>query len=363
MANDYYSLANALGQNYLQNSIFPTIGDSISGAQFYDNNQSPYTNLAINIAKGLFGGALTGYGQAQANNFRNDALVALPALASGRSYTNDSLGESDLALLKNTASALVAQRAQDRQDLLDKINLEAVGAGLKKKFEVIGENQGYGAEGALENPNSGPYKVSQDKLKNDLEQKKFITDLEDKTQKRITQEDPSAVAAGQMFPAFETLQKLIDAPQSPATDLAVKASIARILDPVGAVGKDSTDLAAKAQPLWDQAIGNWGALVGKDGQFTPDGIKSVTRALSSRVEPIAAQYDSLVKNQSEVLKSRGGSPTVLTPIPYKPYVETAPPPPVDITPQAYRDQLAASGKSPDEARALLLQKFPSLGGK
>lgn len=361
---DSSALALALAQlskGYADTNMYSKFGAAFNSAPDYVNPyQSPWASFGVNFVKGLLGGGLDAYGAVKNREFAMNSAKLLPQLVSGGDATvPEGMSDTDIGLVRGMADSVLGQRALDREDAVQKI----LDARLMSRAEEQGKLEGVMAAAgdgakAEEIPDTPQYKAKQDKIKNDLEKNKFIIDLEKDTQELITNKDPSAVAAGQMFPAFKALQELIPVERGPQADLTFKASIARILDPVGAVGKDSTDLAQKAQPLWDQFLGNYGGLLGSDGYFTPESRAKVVESLSSRVAPIAEQYQKLVDNQMEVLESRGGSRKTLNPIPYTPYTKQSDSP-GGLDPAAIAAEYAAlkATKGDAGARAAILTKY------
>jgi hypothetical protein len=156
---------NAYQEDALSNNFFAQAAPIVSGFKFNKQNWSPGQDFGISLAQSFLGGLMGNYGRSQVSDQVKKVARVLPSL-----YDNplgvqapEGLDSSAWNRLQSTAAVKKAQQEASIQNTMQELGMTALGAGLKKKAEIIGENSAYGFEGA-DNPNSPSYKSNKDKL-------------------------------------------------------------------------------------------------------------------------------------------------------------------------------------------------------
>jgi len=348
-----------LSTGYRQSSIYPTLGSAISSAPVeYSQYASPWQNFAVALSKSFLGSGLSSFGEARAKQFDTNATNALRELASGREYTGGGLADDDLEQIRAAADLFKLERAQERAALAEKLGLEVTAEGAKELarqragitvFDELSKRAGQGGEIGKVDPNSAlavtpigqkivdiqnkeeDQALARSKDEFDREQRIAQENRQNEKDKAdairnaveaVTIKDPNGQAFGNMGPAFTTMMERVGE-TSAASDGIFKVSMARIIDPVGAIGKDAAALAEQAIPLYEQYFGSLKKYVGQDGTIDPKGKIEILRNVAGRVKPIGEGYNMAMEREASLLKDRGIDPeSVFKYVPkYQPFDE------------------------------------------
>lgn len=341
-----------VGQQHAASNTLPSVGDSILGVKLQaPYGTSPWESLGVSVLQGLLGGGLKGYGAGQEQAFQQELTKQL---ISGQPLTaNDILDSSSVDATNNYLALLGMQKQQAMQAKLADIGLKGLEAQVVKRNELTGELAGAQdfmklgsasdsgtASDITRKPGDNPLadikpgsplaltdfgaKVIDQNMKASDQKHQFSKDnvsIIQNALNAIQKDDPYGQAYVQMGPAFKSLIELAPAAPSKSADVTFFATLGRILDPVGAIGRGAEENAQNAITMYQKAFGDLGDVLGQGGgMLTPKARLDIIKNISTRVSPLGEGYNAAIERQKGLLGAQGIDITPLNSIPkYQPF--------------------------------------------
>lgn len=319
---------------------------------------SPTERGVSSLIQGFLGGFGSGAGQQRALNQTQTVMGMLPQLSANPMGVQAPEGVNPLAFQALQQTAAVNKQARDaaQAQAIQQSLLETSLAGLKKKSEVIGEQEGWLSAFAEEekfrkalaekqqketiekliptegvksleetipvnekNPfNATLLKQKEKLLEQEKENFKRASALEESFYKRIVN-TPIYSQYADISANFNTMLALKDENSIPAS-IGMISALARVWDPIGTVKEGEYKLNAEAQSALDSIAGNWRAVVNGEGPLNVKTKQAMINAAAQKYNTFGAKYNDVVKTQYDALKAQGGNPAnIPTGLDYKPY--------------------------------------------
>jgi len=159
----------AFQNSVTQNDPYGIMGRSLASWQPNTATWSPETTAATAFGKAFLSGLLGNYARQNAADQLNSVASVLPQLRSNPLEVAAPEGVNADAFAALRGNAILkkyeadAQKERSLAEMMQQVGI----AGLKKKAEVLGENQAFEqmGQGGAVNPNSPAYKLKQDEVK------------------------------------------------------------------------------------------------------------------------------------------------------------------------------------------------------
>lgn len=226
-------------QQRAADNLYSQMGASIMNAPVQvSRDASPWASFAANLAKGLMGGAMAGYGQAEneqygrglARYFSSGGTADLAALG---------LGEDDIASIQNDYSLFDMAKKDQAEALEAEIQRKVKETRLTSQAEKEGENDAlrtFEAETGQKHPDDPALKLD-----------KAIAEEEDKIRREINTYVPSTKQLANMQKAVPLVAAFKDQ-NTKSSDVGFVYNYIKSLDD-GAVRGEEIDMANASNPL------------------------------------------------------------------------------------------------------------------